>query len=466
MKGSRLYMIVLLAFLVFVFLFEYMAPHQFSWKATYNKHDKEPFGSYVFHDILSSSVDSFSVTDKTFYQIFQADSMATPRAFLLTDNHLNFNETDIDYLYKLLHLGNQVMICTENFPYLLEDTLCFETNYDAYHPAIHLYVKEKRQRDSIFFGTDTLCPEKIYEVYPQMHPISITTGTNKWVYLQTDNDTIPEIPRMQRMKDAPEERTGSPNQTENPDNTSEKEAESDEDVINNMLEYHPLHCDSFQILVWNKDNKPLVLRAFIGKGELFIVTTPLMFTNYNMLDGANASYAFRLLSYMKDKPLVRVEGYGNYSEQPRTPLRYVLSVPTLRWAIYSTLILVILFMIFTARRRQRVIPVVKSPPNRSFGFMQLISNLYYQRHDNGEILKMKYTYFASEVNKLTGIDLQERVPEESDYQRFAEKTGMEIDLLKTLLKNIQMAVYRSEIDDTRLKQYIDGMNDILRAMYT
>ncbi|MDR2916993.1 MAG: hypothetical protein LBV74_19545 [Tannerella sp.] len=491
MKGSRLYMIFLFAFLVLVFLAEYMAPHQFLWKPTYDKNDKEPFGSYVFDDILSSSIENYTVADKTFFQIMQEDSTASPRAFLLTENRLHFNETDIEYLYKLIHLGNQIMICTDNFPYTLEDTLCFETAYEGYYSSFEHHIKENRSRDSIFWGTDTLNPECIFEVYPQMHPVSIVQGKQKWFYVEADHRTPPG------MKASPDDdETASPDTTQTDDSGDEagidpvdadSPATSDsiwdsenyvitdsamleelvkENNITSRYEFIPINCDSTEVLIWNSENKPLVLRVFIGKGEIFLVSTPLMFTNYGMLDKNNASYAFRLLSYMKDKPLIRIEAYGTHSDKPRTPLRYILSEPPLRWAIYSILILLILFMVYTAKRRQRIIPVVKTLPNRTFGFMQLISNLYYQKRDHGEILKMKYLYFCAEVKSLIGVDLQENVPDEADYRRLAEKTGMDNDFPGRLLKNIQLAIYRSEVDDLQLKQYIDGMNDILRALKT
>ena len=491
MKGSRLYMILLFAFLMIVFLFEYMAPHKFVWNATYDKKDKEPFGSYVFDDVLSSSVQNYSVANKTFYQIIKEDSTISRHAFLITEDYPDFNKVDIESLYKLVHLGNKVMICTRHFPSLLKDTLCFGTAYGGYFPSLETYIQKQgiNTRDSIFFGTDTLNPQHIYEVYPHFHPISIIAGRNRVIRNNAHTATV------QTMKSSPVE--------EQPDSTdniiadheiaddeaiiSEEEFEDEdeewydydewfdeseltEDIVEDtdssatIREFVPVNCDSMEILVWDSENKPLVLRAFIGKGEIFIVSTPLMFTNYGVLDGDNASYAFRLLSYLKDNPLIRIEAYGKHDDEPQTPLRYLLSEPPLRWAVYSTMILLLLFMFFTTKRRQRIIPVVNAPPNRSLGFMQLISNLYYQKHNNAEILIMKHTYFCAEVKRLIGVDLQENIPNEQDNKRLVEKTGLEADDIRGLLKNIQMTLYRSEADDIQLKQYIDGMNDILRAL--
>ena len=434
-------MIFLFAFFVLVFLFEYMSPHKFVWESTYDKHDKEPFGSYVFDDILSSSIDDYSVINKTFYQIVQEDSTISRHAFLLTEAEPAFNSVDIESLYKLIHLGNQVMICAEKFPETLKDTLSFETTYKRNIQSLDVYVQKENKRDKIYIGTDTLNPECTFDVYPHFHPVSLISSKSKWI----------------------------PNNSNNPQSADSEETVNvptidDGDVIHSTdsgkWSFVSTNCDSMKILIWDSENNPLVMRAFIGKGELFIVSTPLMFTNYGLLDGNNASYAFRLLSFMKGKPLIRVEAYGNHVDKPKTPLRYLLSEPPLRWATYFTIALLILFMFFAAKRRQRIIPVVNAPPNRSLEFMQLISNLYYQNHNNGEILKMKHTYFCATVKANTGIDLQETLPNIQDFQRLTEKTGIDIKQISDLLKNIQMALYRSEVDDINLKKYIDGMNEI------
>ena len=443
MKGSRLYMILLSAFIVIVFLFEYMSPHKFSWTPTYNKNDKEPFGSYVFDDIVSSSIDNYSVVNKTFYQIFNEDSTITQHTFLITENHLPFSETDIEYLYKLIHLGNRVMICSDSYPYTLRDTLKFEINNDGYYRSYRFFINEAKSRDSIFFGKDTLNPECIYEVYPQLHPISLVAG----------------ITRRNNFSDSTEKTTPA-----GLDSLIIDEESSDSRDISRVPTLVPIDCDSMEVLVWNNNNQPLVIRTFIGKGELFIVSTPLMFTNYGMLDRDNASYAFRLLSYMKDMPFIRIEAYGDHGSNKDTPLRYILSEPPLRRAIYFTMVLLISFMFFAAKRRQRVIPVVNAPPNRSIEFMQLISNLYYQKHNNMEILKMKHNYFCTEVKSFIGIDLRENIPTEYDFLRLVEKTGLDMDFIRKLLKDIQMSLYRSEVSDIELKQYIDGMNKILKQL--
>ena len=101
-----------------------------------------------------------------------------------------------------------------------------------------------------------------------------------------------------------------------------------------------------------------------GKGEVVLVSTPLLFTNYGVLDEKNATYIFRILSQIGELPVVRTEGYMTETAQTqRSPLRYFLSQRPLRWAIYLSMFAILLFMVFTARRRQRAIPVVNRKTN-------------------------------------------------------------------------------------------------------
>jgi len=441
MKGSQLYIIVVVVFIVLVFLFELAAPQKFDWKQTYDKYDHQPFGSYVFDDVLSSSIDDYRVVNKTFFQIWEEDSTAAPKAFLLTENRFDFSETDINHLFKLLHNGNQIMICIDHLPYALQDTLnIIDIVYSSgYTFSLDRYLESKeKQKDSIFLVTDTL--DDMYEVYPFVHTSTIRTGKLEGSYIK---DTT------YYYKD-----------TVYSDNQGSLKYDSIKIDSSYSSRWLPTENDSVDMLAHNGKEGSLAVKIPVGKGELFIVSTPLMFTNFGILDDQNAAYTFRLLSYMKGKPFVRIEAYGNHDEKPATPLRYLLITPPLRWAVYTAILLILLFMIFTAKRRQRIIPVVETPPNRTLGFIRLISSLFYSRHDNAEILKTKYSVFCSVIKQKTGVDLLEDKHDDSHFTRLAEKIGMPEDEIKQLIKEFRMIPYQYDVPDDQLKDLADKMNGI------
>lgn len=421
-KGSFIFWALLLAFLVGVFLFQYHTPKKFIWKPTYSQYDKQPFGSYVFDDVVSSSVDDYQLVNQTFYQLYleysgyywdwedeyteeepeASDFIDEPEddetfyydenaisplpederiAILVTEESVSFSWTDVDALLRLVRQGHQVMLCLSSFPVVLCDSLCFSTEYNSSLSLryIEQYAKEGNQRSSLFLGTDPLHPERIYAVYPHLHPIYLKEG---YRYYNWEEDTTKTMDRIR--------------------------------------------CDSLETLVWNKENQPVAMRLFIGEGELFLVTTPLMFTNYGVLDGDNGSYAFQLLSYMKDRPLIRLKSYGVNNQPSQTSLRYFLEQPPLRWALYMAMIILIVFMVFTAKRRQRVIPVVSLPANQTLRFTQLIGNLYYQKKDYKDMVWKKYLYFCTDVRRLYGLNLQSDESDEELCRQLSEKMGQDV----------------------------------------
>ena len=200
-----------------------------------------------------------------------------------------------------------------------------------------------------------------------------------------------------------------------------------------------------------------------GKGEIILVSTPLLFTNYGVLDGDNATYLFRLLSRMKNLPVVRTAAYQQGIEQlQETPLRYFLSQRPLRWAIYLTMIAILLFMIFSAKRRQRAIPVIPEPENRSLEFTKLIGTLYYQKNDHANLVHKKFTYFAEELRREVQVDIEEVTDDEYSFLKIAQKTGMDVEVIGKFIREIRPVIYGGRtLSAEEMKRFIDKMNEIM-----
>jgi hypothetical protein len=432
MTGNKLYFLLMVVFFVLIFLYQYYTPKKFVWRPTFSKHDKQPFGSYVFDDVMSTSIPDYQVLNKTFYQLVEDNlddtlygdgehplPLEKRRAFLLTENEIRFTKVDMQALLNVLKQGNKVMLCLSSFPGILCDSLCFKQNQEQFlysYTSIDRYARGGYRRDSLFLGVDSLHPEQIFAVYPQLHPATLDEG--RW-----------------------------------------------QDAHKDSVATSHLQCDSFEVLVRNKLNEAVVMRLYLGEGELFLVGTPLMFTNYGLLDGGNAAYAFRLLSYLQDLPVARVEAYGVAQTTSGSPLRYFLSQPPLRWALYVALCTLLLFMIFAARRRQRVIPVVRPPVNETLRFTQLIGNLYYQKKDFKDLLNKKYLYFCAETKRLNGIDLQSGEPDGELVLRLAEKTGQDPRDLKPAFRELKFLLREdSLVDEDSMVRCIDRINEWMRRL--
>ena len=225
----------------------------------------------------------------------------------------------------------------------------------------------------------------------------------------------------------------------------------------------------FLVKCWRKKLLPekLLIRLpcrFLGeRGEVILASTPLLFTNYGVLDGKNAAYLFRILSQMGGFPIVRTEGYMKETAQVQmSPFRYFLSQPPLRWALYLSMVSILLFMIFTARRKQRAIPVIREPENKSLEFAELIGTLYYQKKDHADLVRKKYLYFAEELRREIQVDVEEVAEDERSFGRIARKTGMEAGEIAAFIREVRPVVYGGRsISEKEMKRLVDKMNEII-----
>ena len=129
----------------------------------------------------------------------------------------------------------------------------------------------------------------------------------------------------------------------------------------------------------------------------------------------------------------------------------------------TVIVTVILAMVFTARRRQRVIPVIAPPVNRALEMVKHIGSLYFQRHDNADLMAKKYQFFVEEVRKLTMIDLDDENHLDDAYLQLQHASGIPRDELRQQLQEI-VAATEIPVKDKKLMRHIDYLNHILEKL--
>jgi hypothetical protein len=151
------------------------------------------------------------------------------------------------------------------------------------------------------------------------------------------------------------------------------------------------------VIAKNDYRYPVTLRMKIGKGELILNSTPLVFSNIYLLSSNNHAFVSKTLSYLPANNVTWTEYYHLGRMEATTPLRFILRNEALRWAYYITVISLLLFMLFEMKRRQRIIPVIKPLANTTLEFVNTIGNLYYQRGDHKNIAEKKIHFFMDQL---------------------------------------------------------------------
>jgi hypothetical protein len=439
MKGSRIFIVCITLFLLVMFLIQLQMPKQFSWTPTFAHDDRNPFGCYVVDSMLSHAMpNGYTVQNKTLYQLSKEDKK---QGVLIVSNKLHLSKLDIKSMENIVKRGGKVMIVgrSENDNDYEMDSLLFSkfgmrfNNAYRYFDLSALRRNIEKQTEGLI---DTISWVGSREMYPRKKYTAYSMLMNSQIVIYK---TMP-VHNLAFYKEYDEE-TGSGS------NSSQSSALDEENAVS---------CT-------------IAAKYSKGKGELIMVGAPLLFTNYGMLSGNLSGYIFRLMSQMKDLPVVRTQVYMEVPNAKMTggnqesPFRYFLEQPPLRWALYLTVLTILIFMLFTARRRQRVIPVVEKPKNKSLEFVQLIGTLYYHRHDNTDLVRKKIIYFAEELRRRWMIDVMDTADNDRIFSVISQKTGMAYENVAGIIKGLRLVYYLEiNIPSEDMRRYIDQMNEILK----
>lgn len=420
MKINRSFIIAISVLLILMFALQLNLPQRYSWIPTFSHKDKNPFGCYVFDSIMSQSVPSgYSVTDKTLYRICHDGNKVN---VLIISDDVNLSKTDVDAIKDIAGRGGNVLIAGNSKTYNTTSDSLMIKNFGAcfkygYFSITSLKRKIKNDasgsRDTIHWSMDNdVYKDNIYPVYSMMIEDLMTADS-------ADNTEVIAF------------RTG---------DAQDKELRV----------------------------SPVAIRKEVGKGSVILVSTPLLFTNYGILDGSTSEYIFRLMSHISNNHVVRTTSYmktQDMADAEASPLRFFLGQPPLRTALYLSLLVITLFLIFTARRRQRVIPVVEPPQNRSLEFVKLIGTLYYHNKDHSDIVRKKFAFFAEELRRLLMVDITDKAADSHSFSVISSRTGLRLEEVETIISDIRKVADReSNVTEYGVRLYIDNMNMIINKI--
>jgi len=229
-------------------------------------------------------------------------------------------------------------------------------------------------------------------------------------------------------------------------------AEKDFSLEKNTLDAHFTDIDTAKasILGVNSYKNINFIRIKIGEGFLYLHTVPVAFTNYFLLKDNNTEYISKLFSYLHAKPsaLFWDEYYKLGRTGSRTPLRVLLTKPALKWAWYTALTGMLIFVIFYAKRRQRIIPVIKPPTNDSKEFVETVSRVYLNQKHHKNIAEKKITFWLDFIRVRFNISTQQLTDE--FCIQLAHKSGTSKEAVEKITNNILRIRSSSSISATDL----------------
>ena len=428
MKGMRTFIIAIVILFVSMMFIEMATPKHFTWKPTFTHNDDEPFGSALFDSVMVASLpQGYTTTTLTLSQLETAIPAAEHHVYLITTQGQPLSISDEAALMSMLMRGDQFLVASGSWNSdTIEQVMGFRV-YGYDYPWVRLLKSNVLEKD-----LDTLTWVNKGTQY----------ATRDWCVPNEITDAFITIKKPGLFK------------------TLVVKEDYQED-----FEYWDEDADDYKIEPVHIEKDTIAGVVKLRDGRLLVAACPMLFTNYGVIECDAAPLVLRMLSQLEHYPVIRLDPQakteaGGVSE---SPLRYVLSQPPMKWAVWLMLLAVVLAMFFTARRRQRVIPVIKPPVNRSLEMVKHIGSLYFHRHDNADLLAKKYQFFVEEVRKLTMIDLNDENHIDDAYLQLQHQSGIPRDELKQQLQSI-VGWTNEQPSDRTLMRCIDYLNLVLSKL--
>jgi len=215
------------------------------------------------------------------------------------------------------------------------------------------------------------------------------------------------------------------------------------------------------------------IKVDYGDGSFYFHTNPILYTNSVLIEKQGFEYAHRSFAHLQAGEIYwdagsrisyfeeneysgsggnhsgngsssRGSGSGNRNGgssdssfepgkktfESEGPLQYILGQRSLAWAWYLTLILGLLYLLFRAKRRQRIIPVLEPNRNTSLEFISTIGRMYFVENNHEKLAMDKLKLF------LTHVREQYQIPTQNFDTHFIQQVSNKAEVPKELIKKI------------------------------
>lgn len=459
MRARTIYLMCIVAFLVLIVAVAMRMPRTFVWRQTHSSGDTQPYGCAVFDSLMRQTLpQGYRVCNKPLSQL--AKEKDTSNILLLADQ-LDMDSLDFDAMLSLAERGGTVMVaCHQTYtggdlPLWLygEYGICFFPHNPLYSTAIKGYTEYTTthwEEDSLYGRAAYWLPHMLTSSYIELDTASYIDATEVEEPIDEDSvlyyytmasvltNDMPSVDVFERLSegDTPYDYAG-------------------------QTEY---------VSDFDDTGHAIAVAYETGHGKVVFVSVPLLFTNYGVLTERMRPLLLRMLNELKDRPLVRTTYYQPQEDEQmilteQSPTTFFLDHAPLRTALQVLAVLVLLLMVFKARRRQRAIPVYQPPTNHTLEFAQRIGTLYYQRRNNLDLVRKKYRVFAETLRRRLAIDITTDSYEAADIALLARRTGLPPEYLTSTLHTLRNTCFEGRIiSDTGMKQLVSQMNEIIEKL--
>jgi hypothetical protein len=134
-----------------------------------------------------------------------------------------------------------------------------------------------------------------------------------------------------------------------------------------------------------KDNPNFVRFISHGDGTLTLHAAPLAMSNYFLLQPGNENYLTGIWQSLPDN--ITHIYWNDYFKRTSevSSLGVLMRYPATRLAIQLALLVLLLYVLFEGKRKQRLIPIKEQLKNESVSFVETVGRLYYNKGNHANL---------------------------------------------------------------------------------
>lgn len=203
-----------------------------------------------------------------------------------------------------------------------------------------------------------------------------------------------------------------------------------------------------------------------GKGSFYIHSTPLAFTNYHLVTEEGYQYASKVFSHLGPGDIYwdefsRIGERTDPTQRERSPLAYIFSQRSLKWALYITLALLLIFLLFRSKRKQRVVPILEAKENTSLEFVQTIGTLYFQQNEHRQLALQKMKLFLQFIRNRYNLptnNVNREIISKISFKSQVPASGIE-----SIFEQHQWIESQPEISDVNLITFHQSIDNFYKT---
>jgi hypothetical protein len=211
------------------------------------------------------------------------------------------------------------------------------------------------------------------------------------------------------------------------------------------------------ILGTDEYHRPNLVKIKVDKGNFIVSLMPTTLINFFLMHKNNMKCLEKEMSYTEySVNNVYWDEYYKYltirrSDGDFNEWQVLMRYPAMRWALILAILLMLIYILFEGKRRQRIIPDKAVLANNSLEFVNALGQLYYNQHDNVNLARKIIQQWLEFIRNR--YYLSTSYLNDGFINTLSHKSGVPLGTVKVIIEQIHEIQLAEQISDESLKVF-------------